>query len=197
MTIDMAHEDERDQRTGSVLWHVTMSLDGFIAGPHDAMEWVFDYTEPSDAVDEVIRTTGALLIGRRSYYVGRREEQIAAASEPYGGAWTGPQFVIKHEPPEPADDPSVTFVSGDLSEAVEQALEAADGKNVVLIGATVARLAIDEGLVDEIVVHLAPILLGDGVRLFERTGPPVKLERTSVAGAGQVTDMWFRVLKDA
>jgi len=196
MTIDMAHEDERDQRTGSVLWHVTMSLDGFIAGPHDAMEWVFDYTEPSDAVDEVIRTTGALLIGRRSYYVGRREEQIAAASEPYGGAWSGPQFVITHEPPEPADDPSVTFVSGDLSEAVEQALRAADGKNVVLIGATVARLAIDQGLVDEIVVHLAPILLGEGVRLFERSGPPVKLERTSIAGSGQVADLWFRVLKD-
>jgi riboflavin biosynthesis pyrimidine reductase len=59
-----------------------------------------------------------------------------------------------------------------------------------------ARLALEAGLVDHIVVHLAPILLGDGVRLFERAGPPVKLERTSVAGSGQVTDLWFRVLKD-
>jgi dihydrofolate reductase len=192
----MAHRDERDERNGSVLWHVTMSLDGFIAGPHDAMDWVFDYTEPSEAVDEVIRSTGALLVGRRSYYVGRREEQIAAASEPYGGAWTGPQFVLTHEPPEPADDPSVTFVSGDMAELVERALEAAEGKNVVVIGATVARIAMDAGLVDEIVVHLAPVLLGDGVRLFERSGPPVKLERTSVADPGQVTDLWFRVLKD-
>ena len=190
----MARKQEHE--AGSVLWHVTMSLDGFIAGPHDAMDWVFDYTEPTDAASEVIRTTGALLVGRRSYYVGRREEQIAAASEPYGGAWTGPQFVITHEPHEADEDPAVTFVSGDLGEAVERALEAAEGKNVVVIGATVARGALEAGLLDEIVVHLAPILLGDGVRLFERSGPPVKLELTGVGGAGQVTDLRFRVLKD-
>lgn len=187
----------QDERTGLVLWHVTMSLDGFIAGPADSMDWVFDYTGPSDAADEVIRSTGALLVGRRSFYVGRRDEQIAAASEPYGGAWSGPQFVMTHEPPEASEDPSVTFLSGDLPAAVETALQAAEGKNVVVIGATIAAAAIAEGLVDEIIVHLAPILLGDGVRMFERrSGAEIRLERTSVAKSGQVTDLWFRVLKE-
>ncbi len=188
---------DRDERTGLVLWHVTMSLDGFIAGPADAMDWVFDYTGPSDAADEVIRSTGALLVGRRSFYVGRRDEQIAAASEAYGGAWSGPQFVLTHDPPEESEDPSVTFLSGDLSAAVETALRAAEGKNVVVIGASVAASAIEAGLVDEIVVHLAPILLGAGVRMFEhRSGARIRLERLSVSAPGPVTDLWFRVLRE-
>ena len=192
-----AGKRERDERTGLVLWHVTMSLDGFIAGPADAMDWVFDYTGPSEAADEVIRSTGALLVGRRSFYVGRRDEQIAAASEAYGGAWSGPQFVMTHEPPEVSDDPSVTFLSDDLPAAVETALKAAEGKNVVVIGATIAAAAIEAGLVDEIVVHLAPILLGDGVRMFERrSGARIRLERTSVSESGHVIDLWFRVLRE-
>jgi dihydrofolate reductase len=191
----MAHEDT--EQTGSVIWHVTMSLDGFIAGPGDSMDWVFDYTGPNEAVEEVLRTTGALLIGRRSYYVGRREEQLAAVSETGGEAWDGPRFVITHEPPAAPEDPSVTFLSDELPRAVEIALAAADGRNVVVIGATVARAAIDEGLIDEIVVHLAPVLLGEGVRLFEgRPSTPVKLERTALAESGDITDLWFRVLKE-
>ena len=80
---------------------------------------------------------------------------------------------------------------------MEIALAAADGRNVVVIGATVARAAIDEGLIDEIVVHLAPVLLGEGVRLFEgRPSTPVKLERTALAESGDITDLWFRVLKE-
>lgn len=179
-----------------MIWHVTMSLDGFIAGPGDSMDWVFDYTGPNEAVQEVLRTTGALLIGRRSYYVGRREEHLAAVSEPHDDIWDGPRFVITHEPPDSPEDPSVTFLSDELARAVEIALDAADGKNVVVIGATVARTAIEEGLLDAIVIHLAPVLLGDGVRLFEgRPSAPVKLERTALAASGEITDLWFRVLK--
>ena len=145
------------------------------------------------------RTTGALLVGRRSYYVGRRDEQLAAASEPYGGdAWSGPRFVITHEPPAAPRGP-VGYVPlrGSSRRRGDRALPAAEGKNVVVIGATVAAAAIDEGLMDEIIVHLAPVLLGDGVRLFEgRPSTPVKLERTASRVRRQVTDLWFRVLKE-
>jgi len=176
---------------GKVLWHVTMSLDGFIADPDDAMDRVFEYSEPDKTADEVIRTTGSVLAGRRSYDVGRREGE-----EVYGGAWTGPQFVLTHEAPDDVTDPTITFLSGDIKEAVARALAAGEGKNVVVIGSDIARQCIDEGLIDEIVVHLAPVLLGDGVRLFGSPGQGrIDLERTSVAQSGQLTDLRFRVVK--
>ena len=80
----------------AVVWHVTMSLDGFIAGPEDAMEWVFDYfsEEANATASEVIETTGAILMGRHTYEVEDRYRQGI-----YGGAWTGPYFVLTHEPP--------------------------------------------------------------------------------------------------
>ena len=78
---------------GRVLVHATMSLDGFIAGPDDAVDWVFEYVEPSAADDEVIKTTGAMLGGRRSYDVGKTDAGKESGA-PYGGAWTGPVFVL-------------------------------------------------------------------------------------------------------
>ncbi|GAB3205379.1 dihydrofolate reductase family protein [Marinactinospora thermotolerans] len=90
---------------GKVLVHVTMSLDGFIAGPEDAMDWVFAGLEPNEAADEVMRATGAVLAGRRTYEVGLRDAQ-----EIYEGAWEGPQFVLTHRAPaQAAPDSPVTF----------------------------------------------------------------------------------------
>jgi dihydrofolate reductase len=180
-------------KSGKVIWSVTMSLDGFIAGPNDEMDWVFQYTDPNPVVDEVIRTTGAVLAGRRSYDVGRKAQR-PELREVFGGGWSGPQFVLTHKAP--GADPGNTFLSGDITKAVSTALEAAEGKNVNVIGADVGRQCIDAGLVDEIVVFLAPILLGDGVRFFSRSGPaPIDLETIGVTQAGQVTNLRFRVRK--
>jgi hypothetical protein len=95
---------------GVLMWHTTMSPDGFIAGPDDAMDWVFEYPGRSATVEEVIETTGALLAGRRSYDVGRRGGQHEAASKPYGGRWTGPMFVLTHEPPDAHEDPTIVLL---------------------------------------------------------------------------------------
>jgi dihydrofolate reductase len=177
-----------------ILWHTTMSLDGFIAGPADGMDWVFRYDGPNAEVDEVIRGTGALLVGRRSYDVGHKEGTPAQARKAFGGAWTGPQFVLTHHPPEGEEDPTITFVTGDIRSAVARAREAADGKNVVLIGASVARQCIEAGLVDEILVHLVPILLGDGVRFYgSADSGQVDLRVISVTRSGEVTNLRFRV----
>ena len=111
--------------TGKVLYHVTMSLDGFIAGPGDAIDGVFNVprAEPSPVAAEVIRTTGAILAGRRLYDLGISQ----SGGKPYGGAWIGPVFVLTvltHQPFEkPPDlDPSVRFLSGSVQEAVATAL---------------------------------------------------------------------------
>jgi dihydrofolate reductase len=180
---------------GYVLWHVMMSLDGFIAGPDDAMDWVLGYASPNPAVDEVIETTGSVLAGRRSYDVGRRPSQRPEARKVFGGAWSGPEFVLTHRAPDDEDDPTITFLAGDVRPAVATALEAAAGKNVLIIGANLAQQCLGEGLVDEILIHLAPLLLGDGVRLFDRVGAaPIHLEPTSVTQSGQVTNLRFHVV---
>ena len=174
---------------GQVLWHVTMSLDGYIAGPRDDMTWLADYLGPNPTADEVLAQVGALLIGDRTYQLAKTEE-----GKPYGGAWTGPQFVLSHHPPEnpPA---GFTFLSGDIEEAVATAKAAAGDKYVVVLGADTARSCLNAGVLDEVLVHIAPVLLGDGVRLFDRTGGTnVKLERISLTESPQVTNLWLRVV---
>jgi dihydrofolate reductase len=181
-----------------VLWHTQMSLDGFIAGPGDAMEWAFedwgDTVEPDETIDEVVRSTGALLVGRRTQDVEDRNQPGF-----YGGAYRGPFFTLRHNPP--AEPPVVNGVTGrfidvEIEEAVRIAKEAADGAKVVILGANVAKQALEAGLIDEVIVHLAPVLLGDGVRLFSRPGgSPIRLERTSVHESGQLTALRFRVPK--
>jgi len=102
--------------------------------------------------------------------------------------------VLTHDVSQPPDDPGIVFLSGNVDEAVAKALAAAAGKNVVLIGADIAGQCIDAGLVDEMLIHLVPILLGAGIRLFDRPGSgPIKLEPTHVTTSGQVTNLRFRV----
>lgn len=102
----------------TVLVHTTMSLDGFIAGPDHEMDWIFEHPGqgPAALVDEVIESTGAILGGRRGYEVGRRAEP-SETSKPFGGLWSGPIFVLTHQPPEDESDPAYTFVSGDVRRA--------------------------------------------------------------------------------
>lgn len=99
-----------------------------------------------------------------------------------------PVFVLTHHPPQ--DDPSVKFLSGNIRKAVETA--AAVDKYVVILGADVARQCIEAGLVDELLIHVVPILLGDGIHFFSRKGADeVHLELVSVSRAVQVTNLRF------
>ena len=179
-----------------LIWHTTMSLDGFIAGPDHAMEWVFEHDmDPEDpTIDEVMASTGALLVGRNSYDVGFEEDQVEEAKEPFGGAWSGPQFVLTHHPETAPKGSDVTFVSGDVRGAAEQALAAAGGKNVLVFGATAARQCIEAGVLDEVVVHVAPVLLGDGIRLYgEPPAPSVQLRLIETRQSGAVVNLRFSV----
>jgi dihydrofolate reductase len=141
---------------GAVCWNATMSLDGFIAGPDDAMDWVFATDEPSNPViGETIESTGALLVGRRTYEAGQKPGQPEEATEAFGGAWSGPQFVLTHRPPA-RPDPSVTFLSGDIAEAVATARAAAGHRNVVVLGAQLGREILEAGLMDDILILVPP-----------------------------------------
>ena len=179
---------------GHVVWHVMMSLDGFITGPDDSMEWAFEYPGPHRIADEVMESTGAILAGRRWYDVATA--RYGGRGGIYGGAWDGPVFVLTHQPPDAPADEGITFLAGGLEDAVGTAKRAAGEGNLEIFGANVAAQCLDAGLLDELVVHIAPVLLGDGVRLYGEavTGrAPIALERMDLAESGRLTSLRFRV----
>lgn len=175
----------------------TMSLDGYIAGPGGDMDWVFEYASdaPDEVVQELIDTTGAILAGRGSYDVGRNSTR-RETSAPFGGRWSGPQFVLTHNPPDDEPDSSITFVEGDIQAAVGTALEAAQGRNVLLFGANVADQALAAGLVDDVLIFLLPVILGGGARLFDDVGAQrIDLEPIEIARSGGLATLHYRVAR--
>ncbi|MEU6730493.1 dihydrofolate reductase family protein [Nonomuraea wenchangensis] len=175
-----------------LLYSATMSLDGFIAGPGGDMSWLAPYLGPDPFVDDLAGRIGSLLVGRRTFGGDDPHRGTEGEGQAFGGGWSGPQVVLTHHAPaEPV--PGVVF-AGDLGTAVATAKEAAGGKYVNVLGADVARQCLEAGVLDEILVFIAPVLLGDGVRLFDRPGGvPVHLERLNVTQAPQATHLWWRV----
>ncbi|WP_190812531.1 dihydrofolate reductase family protein [Saccharopolyspora pogona] len=168
----------------------SMSLDGFIAGPGGDMSWLRELELESDpATAAIVHQVGALLIGNNTFH-GDDPNKGTESEGAYGGQWTGPSVVLTHNIPE-TPVPDVTFVS-DLETAVATAKEAAGGKVVSVLGANVAKQLIEAGLLDEILVWITPVLLGDGVRLFDYPGGTnIKLEVLDMTGP----NMLMRVLK--
>ena len=179
---------------GNVLVHTMMSLDGFIAGPDDDMSWVLRYAGdmPGTVVDEIIARTGAVLAGRRVYEVGRRVQRPDARGL-FEGRWSGPHLILTHTPPTDETHPSYSFLSGEIADAVATALTAADGRDVLVLGANVVAQCLEAGLVDEILMHIVPELLGDGVRLFGVPTLRASLKTLDVSASGQLVNLRFRV----
>ena len=176
------------------LAHSTMSLDGFIAGPNHEMDWVFDHAAdvPGALIEDVISTTGAILSGRRAYEVGRRAAR-PETSKPFGGRWRGPLFILTHSPPDDESDPAYSFLSGDVREAAATALAAAQGRNLLVLGADVVGQCLREGVLDEILIHILPVLLGDGVPLFGEPPAQASLQTLHASHSGQVVNVRYRV----
>ena len=180
--------------SGKVVVNRSMSLDGFIAGPGHAMDWVFDFMA-SDEFPEIAAATGAMLIGRRTYEVASRM-QAGKPGSSTDYPFSGPVFVLTHQPPDPPD-PAVTFLTGDIGEAVATALDAAGGRNLEILGADVATQCLRRGLVDEILVYVLPVLLGDGIRFSSPGLARIDLEPLASTRSGAVTILRFRVRKQS
>jgi dihydrofolate reductase len=179
---------------GKLLYSATMSLDGFVAGHGGDMSWAAEHFGPNPAVDELIGQVGALLVGNRTFRGDDPHKGTSKEGKPFGGGWSGPQFVLTHHPP--ADPvPGITFVT-DLHAGVAAASGAAGEKYVNVLGASTARQCLEAGVLDEIFVCVAPVLLGDGVRLFDRPGgTAVRLERIALTSAPKATNLWLRVVR--
>jgi dihydrofolate reductase len=205
---------------------ISMSLDGFIAGPDADLEeplgrggeglheWVFGVkswreshgmsggeTGPDDEVVEEWQSRhGATIMGRRMFSGGQGPWE----DDPRANGWWGdeppfhhPVFVLTHHPREPLPMQGGTtfnFVTDGPEAALEQAHAAAGEKDVGLAGgADAAQQYLAAGLLDEVQIHLVPIFLGDGVRLFDNLDERVKLEPTRVIESPAVTHLRYRV----
>jgi dihydrofolate reductase len=191
---------------GKVIFEHSMSLDGFSTGPDVSVEvpmgidgeqlhdWLFqgDAEVDGPVAEESMALAGATIIGRRMFDLGL---------EPWGGTpYPGSCFVLTHEsrPDLVMANGTFTFVTEGIERAVALAKAAAGDRHVVILGgADVGRQAIRAGLVDEIRLHLAHVLLGAGIRLFDGIGapPPVRLERVGPVASGVGTHLRFRLTK--
>lgn len=196
---------------GKVILDISLSLDGYITGPNDEgrqlHEWVFG-GEPDDrlppghypraTVDanilaELFTATGAVVMGRRTFDL---------HEEPWGEnpPFHVPCFVLTHRPREKLikdGGTTFTFVTQDIQSMLAQAQAVAGEKQIyVLGGAQLADQCLQAGLLDELHLHLAPVLLGNGIRLFEHLeNTPLELEAPEVLASPQVTHLRFRVRK--
>jgi dihydrofolate reductase len=130
------------------------------------------------------------------YDVGRRVQRPDARGL-FAGRWTGPHFILTHRPPTNETHPSYIFISGDIRDAVRTALTAADGRDVLVLGANIVGQCLEAGLVDEFLMHLVPELIGDGVRLFGASKPRASLKTVEVSASGQLVNLRLRVDKAA
>nr|NLD41533.1 dihydrofolate reductase [Actinomycetales bacterium] len=174
------------EKRGKVVVNRSMSLDGFIAGPGHDMDPIVAFNSRMTHFVDIMNATGAMLIGRTTHEVARR---MAPEDREYEG---GAQFVITHEPP---DDPvpGITYLTGDLPDAVETALTAAGGLNLEILGADLASQCLRAGLVDEVLVYVLPVLFGDGVRFSTPELGRIELDPVEVRHADGITVMRYRV----
>lgn len=156
---------------GSVIWHATISLDGFLAGPRGELDWMAAAAGlPNPAGWALVPRIGAIVAGRRTHDLGIAHGGAIphGGGRPYGGAWSGPIIVPTSRPHACSPHPDVVFVDG-VAEAVRRARAAAGEQDVAVFGGAVGSVAVGLGLVDELLVHVVPVLLGGGIPLWPRT----------------------------
>ncbi len=186
---------------------ISMSLDGFVTGPNvtraqqlgEGGEVLHRWLETPDPRDiEVLsgmgEGVGAVLMGRRSYDLAEGDGGWGEA----GPVGRTPCFVLTHSVPDPETvrAPEVfTFVTDGIRSAVARAEATAGDKVVAVHGASAAQQCIAAGLMDEIQIHLAPVLLGEGTRLFAHLGGLFRLERIGAVATPNATHLRFRIIR--
>jgi dihydrofolate reductase len=193
-----------------VLAAITTSVDGYITGPNDGPgkglgeggerlhywvfggPWTYD-TQPKGEPSGEDAAWLAQAIGRAGAVVGGRGTYEAAGHWGDENPWGLPFFIVTHRPEEEPTGGAFTFVSG-VDAAVERAVEAASGKDVnIMGGADIIRQALEAGLVDELSIVIAPVVLGDGKRLFDGFSGSFNLEHLGVRQSPRATFIDYRI----
>jgi dihydrofolate reductase len=198
-----AHRE--DVHMARVICDMSTSLDGYVTGPNDSREnpfgdgaeilhdWIFDAATDEDRaiLQDVLDNVGAIVMGRKSF---DKNEGDGGWGEG-GPVGDTPCFVVTHHKPTRSHPPIYTFVTDGVVRAIEQAKQAAGDSVVGLHGASVMQQALPLGLVDEIRVHVIPVLLGAGTPLFATLDSAISLERTQAVVTPATTHLGFRVVR--
>ena len=201
--------------TGDVVLDISMSLDGFVTGPSPTLqsglglggerlhEWALASRTAADAalLADTVAATGAILMGRRTFDVidgpGGWTEELG-----YGGARRQvnppPAFVVTSSTPARVRLAGrFTFAIDGIHNALQRARDAAGGKDVVIMGgANLGRQYLEAGLVDQLRVHIAPVILTAGTPLFGLSaGPAIVLKQSGVLATAAATHVTYRVIK--
>ena len=188
-----------------VICDMSISLDGYVTGPNDSREnpygdgagmlhdWIFDAATDDDRaiLQEAIDGCGAVVMGRKSF---EKNEGDGGWGD-RGPLGDTPCFVVTHNRPTRSYPSVFTFVTDGVVSAIEQGKRAAGDKIVNLHGATVMQQALPLGLVDEIRVHVVPVLIGGGTPLFGTLEQSITLERTEALVTPAATHLRFRVVR--
>lgn len=191
---------------GKVIAGISISLDGFVTGPNvtraqqlgdggDVLHRWLWAPAPVDTelLEGMQQGAGAILMGRRSYDLAEGDGGWGDG----GPAGPVPCFVLTHRAPEQETVRArevFTFVTDGVRSAVEQAQQVAGDQVIGVHGASATQQCLAAGLMDEIQLHLVPVLLGSGTRLFDHLGGPVALERTEVIDSPNATHLHYRVI---
>lgn len=178
----------------TVIIHATVTLDGYMADVRGGIDWMFGVptcAEDEVVVKEVMDRIGAVVGGAN------KTQTIEEGEEPYGGMLKVPVYLMTHTEHEAIEKDGTTynFVVNDIALAVATAKEAAGDAWVSLLGGSIARQCLRLGLVDEIHLHVVPLLLGEGIALFAGLEQRVDLERVATSGYAGEAHLRYRVLR--
>jgi len=179
-----------------VLIDATVSLDGFMADAAGGMDWMDGFpvvAEDEELVGAVVQQVGAIIGGAN------KTQTIEDEETPYGGSLGVPVYLMTHSAHEPIEKDGVTytFVVDDIAEAVEAAKKVAGEKKVSLLGGSISRQCLELGLVDEIQLHVVPVILGAGISLFTGLTKPIRLERVESSAFAAEVHLRYRVIGSA
>jgi dihydrofolate reductase len=175
-----------------VIIHATVSLDGFMADTDGGVDWMLGFpTAPEDeeVVGRIVSELGAVVGGAN------KTQTIEDEETPYGGNVKVPVYLMTHSAHESIEKDGVTytFVVDDIMRAVDSAKQAAGDGWVSLLGGSISRQCLKLGIVDEIHLHVVPILLGGGISLFAGLEERIRLERVETAAFASETYLRYRV----
>lgn len=179
-----------------VMIHATVSVDGFMADADGGMDWMDGFPvapEDEELVERICADIGAVVGGAN------KTGTIEDGEIPYGGSLKAPVYLMTHSEHAPVerDGTTFTFIVDDIGEAVERARRDAGEKWVSLLGGSIARQCLALGLVDEIRLHVVPVVLGEGIPLLAGLGRRLRLERLESPAFASEVHLRYRVLRDA